>query len=436
MLKKINLKGKTKLNGEIKISGAKNAALPILVSSLLCNGDLTLQNVPHVADTTTLLHLLGILGTKVTMDGNRSNKGEGKVLQLNSEKLISYFAPYSVVSQMRASFIVMGPLLARFGKAEVSLPGGCSLGPRAVDIHLEAFREMGVDIVMEDGYVKCMAKDGKLQGADIDFRFPSVGATQNVMMGACLAEGITRINNAAMEPEMIDLQNCLNAMGAKVSGAGTPNIEIIGVKELHSAEYTIMGDRLEAGGFMIGAIMTDGELTLSGLDFYNTLETFIEKLQLIGANIKKIDDRTIKIKRGKNKLKPLNIVTEPYPGYPTDIQAQMMALLCMIDGNSIIDETIFENRLMHVPELNRMGANITVMGNKAIIEGKENCFKSAQVMASDIRASMALLLAALCAEGETNISRIYHLERGYEFVADKLNNCGANIKVVYDLSQG
>lgn len=434
MMKKIIVQGKTELNGNIKISGAKNAALPIIVSSLLCNGTLKLGNVPNVVDITTLIYLLNHLGVKMTLDGDLSNKDNGKVVELNASNLTDYIAPYSIVSQMRASFIVLGPLLARFGKAEVSLPGGCAIGTRPVDIHLLAFEQMGVDIKIEDGYVKATTKTGKLQGADINLRFPSVGATQNIMMGACLAEGITRISNAAMEPEIIDLANCLNAMGAKVKGAGTLDIEIEGVKDLHSAEYNIMGDRIEAATYMIGALMTDGELTISGLDFHNTVEELIDKLNLIGADIKYINNTTINIKRSKKELKPTNIVTEVYPGFPTDIQAQIMTLLAMIDGESTIDETIYENRFMHVSELNRMNANISVIGNKAIIEGKKDCFKNAQVMASDLRASVSLVLAGLCAEGNTEITRIYHLERGYEFLSDKLNNCGANMQVVYDRS--
>lgn len=254
-------------------------------------------------------------------------------------------------------------------------------------------------------------------------------------MGACLAEGITRINNAAMEPEIIDLANCLNAMGAKVKGAGTLDIEIEGVKELHSAEYKIMGDRIEAASYVIGALMTDGDLIIKGLDFYNTIEDLLAKLGKMGASITKLDNETIQVKRGKDKLKPIDVVTEVYPGFPTDMQAQIMTLLANTDGDSTVDETIFENRFMHVSELNRLGANITVMGNKAIIEGKEGCFKSAQVMASDLRASVSLILAGLCAEGKSEVSRIYHLERGYEFLADKLNKCGANIQVVYDKNQ-
>jgi len=436
MLKKIELTGKTKLNGEIRISGAKNSGLKMICASvLLKKGTLTLSNVPNLLDMTTLIHLQVHLGGKFVLNGDLSNSKNGKIIILDNSELNNYVAPYSIVSQMRASFVILGPLLARFGKAEVSLPGGCAIGSRPVDIHLEAFQQMGVDIKIEDGYVKAICKNGKLQGADIDFRLPSVGATENIMMGACLAEGITRINNAAMEPEIQDLAKCLIAMGAKIKGYGTPNIEIEGVKEMHSAEYCVMGDRMEAASYMIGAIMTDGNLTLTGLKFYEVLENLIDKLTKIGAKITKIDDYTINIKRGNKKLKPVNIITEFYPGFATDMQAQIVCLLSMIDGKSTVDETIFENRFMHVPELNRMGANITVIGNKALIDGKENCYKSAKVMASDLRASVSLVLAGLCAEGTTEVSRIYHLERGYEFLADKLNNCGANIRVVYDKKQ-
>jgi len=401
----------------------------------LKKGTLKLSNIPNLLDMTTLIYLQNHLGGKMILDGDLSNKENGKVIILDNSKLNNYIAPYSIVSQMRASFVILGPLLARFGKAEVSLPGGCAIGSRPVDIHLDAFKEMGVDIKIEDGYVKAECKNGKLQGANIEFRSPSVGATENIMMAATLAEGITRIGNAAKEPEIVDLSKCLIAMGAKIKGAGTSDIEIEGVKELHSAEYCVMGDRMEAASYMIGALMTDGDLTITGLDFYGVLENLIDKLTEIGASIKKINKNTIRIKRGRKKLKPVNIITEVYPGFATDMQAQIVALLAMIDGESTVDETIFENRFMHVPELNRMGANITVFGNKAIIEGKKDCYKNAQVMASDLRASVSLVLAGLCAEGKTEVSRIYHLERGYEFLAEKLNNCGAKIQVIYDKNE-
>ena len=433
MIKKILVNGKTKLVGNIKVSGAKNSALKLICASILLkDGTLKLSNIPNLLDITTLIRLQNCLGGKMVLDGDLTNKGDGKTIILDNTELNSYFAPYEIVSQMRASFVVLGPLLARFGKAEVSLPGGCAIGSRPVDIHLEAFKQMGVDINIENGYVKAQCQNGKLQGADIEFRFPSVGATENILMGSVLAEGITRIKNAAREPEIVDLANCLNAMGAKITGMGTSIIEIEGVEELHSAEYQVMGDRMEAASYMIGALMTDGDLTITGLDFYNTAESLIEKLTEIGAEITKIDDKTIRIKRGKEKLKPVNITTGVYPGFATDMQAQIMTLLAMVDGDSIVDETVFENRFLHVPELNRMNANIVITGNKAVVHGKENIFKSAQVMASDLRASVSLVLAGMCASGETQVRRAYHLERGYEFLADKLNNCGANIKIVYE----
>lgn len=433
MIKKILVNGKTKLVGNIKVSGAKNSALKLICASILLkDGTLKLSNIPNLLDITTLIRLQNCLGGKMVLDGDLTNKGNGKTIILDNTELNSYFAPYEIVSQMRASFVVLGPLLARFGKAEVSLPGGCAIGSRPVDIHLEAFKQMGVDINIENGYVKAQCQNGKLQGADIEFRFPSVGATENILMGSVLAEGITRIKNAAREPEIVDLANCLNAMGAKITGMGTSIIEIEGVEELHSAEYQVMGDRMEAASYMIGALMTDGDLTITGLDFYNTTESLIEKLTEIGAEITKIDDKTIRIKRGKEKLKPVNITTGVYPGFATDMQAQIMTLLAMVDGDSIVDETVFENRFLHVPELNRMNANIVITGNKAVVHGKEDIFKPAQVMASDLRASVSLVLAGMCASGETQVRRAYHLERGYEFLADKLNNCGANIKIVYE----
>ena len=433
MIKKILVNGKTKLVGNIKVSGAKNSALKLICASILLkDGTLKLSNIPNLLDITTLIQLQNCLGGKMILDGDLTNKGNGKTIILDNTELNSYFAPYEIVSQMRASFVVLGPLLARFGKAEVSLPGGCAIGSRPVDIHLEAFKQMGVDINIENGYVKAQCQNRKLQGADIEFRFPSVGATENILMGSVLADGITRIKNAAREPEIVDLANCLNAMGAKITGMGTSIIEIEGVEELHSAEYQVMGDRMEATSYMIGALMTDGDLTITGLDFYNTTESLIEKLTEIGAEITKIDDKTIRIKRGKEKLKPSNITTGVYPGIATDMQAQLMTLLAMIDGDSIVDETVFENRFLHVPELNRMNANIVITGNKAVVHGKEDVFKPAQVMASDLRASVSLVLAGMCASGETQVRRAYHLERGYEFLADKLNNCGADIKIVYE----
>jgi UDP-N-acetylglucosamine 1-carboxyvinyltransferase len=438
--------GKCKLTGTIRLSGAKNSALKLMCASvLLKKGELKLSNIPNLSDTRTMLYLLNYLGTKITLDGDLSSRENGKVVILNNEKLNNFFAPYSIVSKMRATFVILGPLLSRFGEAKVSLPGGCAIGVRGVDIHLNALKEMGADIKIEDGYVIAKALDGKLHGANIKLRIPSVGATENTLMAAILAEGKTIINNAAKEPEIIDLANCLIAMGAKINGVGTGIIEIEGVKELHFAEYTTIGDRIEAGSYMLGALITDGELTITGLDFYNTLGSLIEKLEEIGIDIKKINDNTIKIKR-KGKLKPVDIVTDVYPGYPTDLQAQILTLLATIDGESKVDELVFGNRFMHVPELCRMGADISIVANdnslegklitegreRALIKGKENCYKATQVMASDLRASISLVFAALTSNGKSEIRRIYHLERGYESVMEKLTNCGANIEMIYD----
>ena len=433
MIKSIIINGRTKLNGKISISGAKNSALKLICASvLLKNETLKITNIPNISDVTTLLSLINYLGGKIILDGNLSNiKDNGKVIIIDNRNLNNYYVPYSIASKMRATFVILGPILARFGKAKVSLPGGCAIGTRPVDIHLDALKQMGAEIKVENGYVVAECKNGKLKGADIDFRFPSVGATENIIMAAGLAEGITRISNVAKEPEIVDLANFLNSMGAKISGAGTPNIEIIGVKDLHSTEYKVMGDRMETATYMIASLLTDGELEISGYKFYEDFGDFLPKIIEIGADIEKINETTIKIRRGK-KLNNTNIITGPYPEFPTDLQAPIMTLLASIDGESIIDETIFENRFMHVPELNRMGAEISVMGNRAIINGKNNCYKSANVMSTDLRASVALLCAGLVAEGQTKISRIYHLERGYESLVNKLNNCGADIKVLYD----
>jgi UDP-N-acetylglucosamine 1-carboxyvinyltransferase len=430
-MKKLVIEGKTKLSGNIHISGAKNAALPILVSSLLADGELKLFNLPNVVDISSMSNLLVHLGVKMNMDCNLTNKdSNGKVVNYCARGLKNCKAPYDIVKTMRASFIVMGPLLARLGKAIVSLPGGDSIGVRPVDIHLKAFEQMGAKIKVEQGYVYAKAKGGKLNGANIMFRLPSVGATQNIMMAATLARGTTIINNAAKEPEIVDLANCLNAMGAKVFDAGTNIITIEGVKRLHSAEYRVMGDRIEAATYMIAAAITDGDIIIDSINVFETLKTVVEKLQEIGINIERLQDDKVRISRKEKKLKPAHITTQFYPGFPTDVQGQIMTLLALVDGKSSIDETIFENRFMHVPELNRMGANIYLEGSKANIDGHENCFKNAPVMATDIRASVSLVLAGMCAKGQTIIDRIYHLERGYEFLADKLNKCGANLKVI------
>ncbi|MDR3289874.1 MAG: UDP-N-acetylglucosamine 1-carboxyvinyltransferase [Rickettsiales bacterium] len=431
-IKKIVIKGNEKINGKVRVSGAKNSVLKLICASILLKkGTLTLNNVPNLSDVITLLGLINTIGGKITLNGDLSKENDGKTLIIDPTKINKFTAPYETVSQMRATFIVLGPLLARFGQAKVSLPGGCAIGTRALDIHFDALKQMGVDIQIDDGYVIAKAKNGKIQGADIKFRFASVGATENIMLSATLAEGITRIENPAKEPEIIDLANCLNKMGAKITGAGTPLIEIEGVKELHSAEYTVMGDRIEAGSFMIGALLTGGELEISGINF-DVLENFTDELKKMNADIKRIDKTTLKIKRKKTSLKATNIITGPHPEFPTDLQSPVMALLAGINGDSTIDETVFENRFMHVAELVRMNADIQVMGNKAIIEGHNGCYKGAEVMATDLRAGMALILAGIAGNGETEVRRYYHVERGYEFIDRKLQKCGVDVKILYE----
>ncbi|MDR2526954.1 MAG: UDP-N-acetylglucosamine 1-carboxyvinyltransferase [Rickettsiales bacterium] len=428
-IKKAVVSGGKELVGEIKISGAKNSVLKLICASLLLkNGKLTLHNVPNLSDVMTLLYLINRLHGSVTLD--MSVASESKTIILDTSTVDDWFAPYEIVSKMRATFNTLGPLLSRFGKAKVSLPGGCAIGTRGLDIHFDSLKQMGVDIQIEDGYVLANAINGKVQGANINFRFASVGATENIMLAAVLAEGKTIINNVAKEPEIVDIANCINAMGGKIKGAGTSTIEIDGVEELHSAEWTTIGDRMEAGSYMMAALLTNGDLTLNGLDF-DILNNLIEKLTAMGADITRISKTSLRIKKN-NKLKPVNIVTDVHPAFPTDLQAPMVALLANIDGNSEVDETIYENRFMHVPELVRMNANITLNGNKAIIKGQEKCYKCATVMASDLRCGMALILAGMAAKGETHIKHFYHVERGYEFTDRKLKKCGVDIKILYE----
>lgn len=424
-MKKLVIEKSSKLIGKIKISGSKNTSLPILMSTILFKEDVILDNIPDVQDVRLTLELLENFGVKIEKLGKNKFK-------INAKDLNSHIAPYEIVKQMRASFYALGVLLGRLGKAEVSLPGGCVIGNRPVDIHLTAFEKMGAIIENNNGYIKATAKNGKLDSAEIDFRFPSVGATMNVIMAAVLGNSKTIINNCAKEPDIIDFANFLIKAGANIKGAGTEKIEIIGVEKLNPTEYTVIGDRIEAGTYMIGALITDGDLILEGLNFNEVLVNVIDKLKTMGADIENISENSIRIKRGDEKLKPLNIITEVYPGFPTDLQAQMMALLANINGKSTIDETIFENRFMHVPELNRMGACIILKNNKAHIYGKENCYHGAKVMASDLRAGASLMLAGISAEGGTTIDRYYHMERGYEDLVEKLTKCGAFINISND----
>lgn len=420
-LAKIKIIGGNALNGDIKISGAKNAALPLICAGLLTSDELTLKNTPlKLRDISTLSDLLKYLGSEIDLINDEDTI---KIRSIDTSKTV---APYDLVRKMRASILVLGPLLARHGKAKVSLPGGCAIGSRPVDLHLNGLEAMGAQITIEDGYVISTAPDGGLQGADIIFPKVSVGATENLLMAATLASGQTILSNAAMEPEITDLAQCLVAMGADINGIGTNRLVINGVKNLHGATHSVVPDRIETGTFMIAGALTGGEITLKNARA-DTLGSLISLLKKAGVAIT-VDENDIHVKRKDNlqSLRGIDIMTEPYPGFPTDMQAQMMTMLTLCDGAGMVSETIFENRFMHVPELVRMGANITVHGNSAIVRGVEQ-LHGASVMATDLRASVALVIAGLCAEGETTVNRIYHLERGYEDIVGKLSAVGANI---------
>ena len=412
---KIVIYGGKKLNGEVKISGAKNSALPILFATLLTDDKCKIKNVPILADIKTTVNFLNFIGKNTTRKGN--------IVSCDKSSKLNHIAPYDLVRKMRASVLVMGPLLARGGKVDVSLPGGCSIGARPIDIHLDAFKKMGANIELKEGYIKIFVKD-RLVGTDIEFRFASVGATENVLLASVLAKGTTRIINAAKEPEIQDLADVLIKMGAKISGAGTRIITIEGVDKLHGFTHDVIPDRIEAATYMIAALMTKGEIKLTKVNPKH-LEIVIEKLIEAGADIK-IKNDTLMIK-WKKEIKPINIKTEVYPGFPTDIQAQWMALMCLAKGNSIIEETVFENRFLHVCELQRLGANLKIEGRQVSIHGVKE-LSGAPVMVSDLRAGAALVLAGLCANGRTEISRIYHLDRGYETLEKKFRKLGANIK--------
>ncbi len=421
---KIKIIGGNPLHGEIQISGAKNAALKLVCAGLLTSDELKLTNVPtSLRDMTTLADLLRYLGADVDMDDNaktmsiRAIGGVDKTL-----------APYDLVRKMRASILVLGPLLARHGEAKVSLPGGCAIGSRPVDLHLMGLETMGADIKIEDGYVIAKSPEGGLKGAEILFPKVSVGATEHLLMTATLANGTTTLSNAAMEPEITDLAECLVKMGAYIEGIGTNKLIIHGVETLKGAEHSVIPDRIETGTFMIAAALTGGDVTLTNTRA-NTLDSVTALLRKAGADVTISGDK-IRVRRQDDlkSMRGIDIMTEPYPGFPTDMQAQAMTMLTLCDGAGMVTETIFENRFMHVPELVRMGANITVQGNSAIVRGVDT-LKGAQVMATDLRASVALVIAGLCAtEGETTVNRIYHLERGYEDIAGKLSAVGANIR--------
>ncbi len=415
-MERIHIIGGNRLKGSIKIAGSKNAALPLLAAGLLSDKNLKLTNLPDLEDIKTMLKLLGELGLEVNQQSDFT--------AVKASKILSHRADYDLVRKMRASFLTLGPLLAREGFGEVSLPGGCAIGTRPIDIHLLAFQSLGASIDVIDGYVKAKSPRDGLRGNKIIFPKVSVGATENAIMAACLAKGQSVLLNAAKEPEISDLCNCLNSMGAKISGIGSSNIEIEGVNSFNNATHRVMPDRIETGTYMIATIITKGEVLLTNTE-PDLLRYFITLLKESGLQLEeKKDSIYMKV---NNNMKSVNVSTREYPGFPTDMQAQLMVLACLAEGKSFIKESIFENRFMHVPELNRLGAEIKVEGNCAEINGDKN-FIGAQVMATDLRASVSLVLAGLVAKGETIINRIYHLDRGYERIEDKLSSCGANIK--------
>jgi len=416
---KLIIQGGKVLRGEIWISGSKNAALPILSASLLSEGLVTIANLPHLQDVTTTIELLGALGVTVSMD-------EKMRLEVDTSSLNSLTAPYDLVKTMRASILVLGPMLARYGEANVSFPGGCAIGSRPVDLHLRGLEAMGASIEINEGYI-CARSDGRLKGAHILMDMVSVGATENLMMAAALAEGTTIIENAAREPEIVDLANCMNAWGADVQGAGSTTITINGVEKLTGGSFKVMPDRIETGTYLAAAAATRGRVRVRQTD-PSILEAVLLKLEETGAVITQGEDWIELDMQGKRPL-AVNIKTAPYPAFPTDMQAQLTAVNAVAEGTGIITETIFENRLMQVQELNRMGANISVEGNTAVVTGVEK-LKGAPVMASDLRASAALVIAGMVAEGETVVDRIYHIDRGYECIDEKLQQLGCKIKRV------
>ncbi|HHO67448.1 MAG TPA: UDP-N-acetylglucosamine 1-carboxyvinyltransferase [Gammaproteobacteria bacterium] len=415
---KLCITGNGPLNGETGISGAKNAALPVLASTLLCPEPVKIANIPHLRDITTTLELLGQLGTRIELN-------ETMELVADNGAVDSVRAPYELVKTMRASILVLGPLLARFGEAEVSLPGGCAIGSRPVNLHIHGLKAMGADIDIEEGYIKARAR--RLKGARVFFDVVSVTGTENLMMAATLADGTTVLENAAREPEVADLAACLVAMGARIRGAGTDTITIEGVERLHAARHSIIPDRIESGSFLVAAAATGGRVRLRNACPAH-LDAVLEKLQEAGASIGRGDD-WIELDMKGRRPQAVNVTTAPYPAFPTDMQAQFVALNAIAAGTATVKETIFENRFMHVQELQRMGADIELQGNTAVVRGVDR-LRGAPVMATDLRASASLVIAGLAAEGETLIDRIYHLDRGYECIEEKLAQLGAQIRRV------
>lgn len=424
---RIKIIGGQKLNGVIPISGAKNAALPLMIASLMTDDTLTLENVPHLADVEQLIRILGNHGVDYSVNGRRGHDGSmyARTIHFTARDIVTTTAPYELVSKMRASFWVIGPLLARMHEARVSLPGGCAIGTRPVDLFIDGLAALGAKIDIEDGYVVTAAPKGGLVGNKYVFPKVSVGATHVMLMAGALARGETLIENAAMEPEVVNLAECLNAMGAKIEGAGTPTIHIQGVTHLSGARHRVIPDRIETGTYAMAVAMTGGDVLLEGAR-PELLQAALDILAQTGTDVS-VEDKGIRVRRNGQSLQPVDVRTEPFPAFPTDLQAQFMGLMTKAKGTSHITETIFENRFMHVQELARLGAKISLSGQTATVEGVEK-LKGAPVMATDLRASSALIIAGLAAEGETNVSRIYHLDRGFEHLEEKLSKCGANIE--------
>ena len=414
-MERLLIKGGKRLSGKISCSGAKNAALPMLAATILCDEKVTLRNLPYLQDITTMFELLGSMGAEILLD-------EKMDFTISSSNLKDIEARYELVKTMRASILVLGPLLAKYGRARIALPGGCAIGSRPVNYHLDALKELGAEINLRNGYIEASAK--KLKGTNIRFPDITVTGTENLMMAASLADGITTLSNVAKEPEIVDLADMLNSMGANIKGAGTDKVTIKGVKNLSGTVFNIPADRIEAGTYLVAAAVTKGNVTIDGID-PNRLMRVIDKLKNTGAKLE-YEDNSISLKMDLESPKPVDITTAPFPEFPTDMQAQFSVINAISNGTANIYETVFENRFMHILELNRMGCDIEVKGNHALIKGVNSIY-GAQVMATDLRASASLILAGLCAKGETTVDRIYHIDRGYERIEEKLNYLGADI---------
>ena len=414
-MEKLLINGGACLKGTISCSGAKNAALPMIAATILSDENVILKNLPYLQDITTMFELLGSMGAEILLNENMD-------FTISTNELKEKEARYELVKTMRASILVLGPLVAKYGEARIALPGGCAIGTRPVNFHLDALEQLGASISLKNGYIE--AKSKKLQGTSIKFDGVTVTGTENIMMAACLAEGTTILTNVAKEPEIIDLAQFLNAMGAKITGAGTDEIIIEGVKGLHGTEYSIPADRIEAGTYLVAAVITKGDIKINGIN-PKRLTKVLDKLVETGAKVTTTND-SISLKMELDKPKPVDITTAPFPEFPTDMQAQFSVINALADGVSNIYETVFENRYMHIQELNRMGCDIQVSGNHAVIKGVDSLY-GAEVMATDLRASASLILAGLCAKGKTKVDRIYHIDRGYERIEEKLNYLGANI---------